>query len=434
MKKFFASIFLILGILLAIELGISYYVAGIVEQKFKDSIDLLNGNDVFSIDLVYFRKGALRSTAVTHIRYKPFENAKPIEVKHVFYNGPLIFTPSSDKLFQFKMAIVNSTPGELPKSVSLPFTSQAIIDYRGGIELTAAGNAFSVTHNQYMIKGTGWSFRSLLDNQWQNLNSEVEFPGITVDLMGTNLNFQKIKATFDQTITSEGDWPGKISIAIDNISDKAFLFELSNVQFMVNETIKSELLDFGWNLGFESLKLANTPYGPLSLDLQLNHLAMVVLKKLSQKSSGEPISDEMMSQLLQHSPEIIVNNASLSLPGGQIDLSMNFKVGGSDIKLPISKEMIENTLEGDFSLSIPKDMLKEWLSANIIKELGQDVNYQKLDPDHKKQYLEQQLALKLQKFSQDGIVTEKDKNYLIKMSISKGKWTVDGKEVTPPIS
>ena len=129
----------------------------------------------------------------------------------------------------------------------------------------------------------------------------------------------------------------------------------------------------------------------------------------------------------------------MSLPQGaiKVNLALSFSERESNSNnisanaaLPI--EMQRVGIDGEVSLTISKEVLKQMLTKSIQNGLVMQMEYEKLDPQKKQQELDMQVNVNLQQAIQNGTLVEKEGTYETKIIINKNNFIVNDKPIIVP--
>jgi uncharacterized protein YdgA (DUF945 family) len=436
MKKIASLILSLIVLVVVADLGAAYFIGAKAKQKFEELIAFANENHVLLYEVASYQQGIIKSDAVIHIKPR-FSNDtnKFLVVKQTIHHGPIILGASKEKFIDFQLAAVTTQPLELPPQIQAPFTTYIVFRFDGDIEAQTIGTAFIFKDPVSYISGPGWSSKIHITKNGTTRKGDFIIPELTVQIMGAPIIVKDIKLMIDQNRSSFDNWLGNISFGIGNISQKEQRAELANLNFEEKLIQTDQTIEITWSLDFSKLSAAALSYGPLQFKMQFANIDPEGLKLLTVLHGAGKIEvdknkqEEIFQKILLRRPKFTVLPSHLTLPQGDIKIDAELAVGGPGIKLPLDQGVIANTADGYFHAVVPKDILRQGLLMGISQELAKDPEFDKKTVDQKKQALDQQLDLKIQRLIQDGIMKESEKEYELKISIAKGKWIVNGKEV-----
>jgi len=417
MKKF-------IGIVIAlviVDLGATYYVGGMAEQKFIEMEKLLDKNKMISSETITYKRGFFKSSAETQFKFKYAGGEKVAKVEHIILHGPIVIDIHGDNKINFKLAVIKSYPLELSPSIKMPYRGNTSISYNGDITSQYEGDAFEIVKaNQYKIMGSGWTSIAYLTKKNTTMNGFINVPSVSVLINGVMVDIKKIELKFDQNLSKIGQWLGSHSLGFDSIEQKEMNVKVQNLKFSDNSNLTGELMNFLWKIDLEKVAFQQQNYGPLHLPIDISNIDPIVFNMMEQR--GSEASDKIKQQILSKKPTITIDEASLTLPEGDVKLMLKLQAGGPEITLPIDNAKVVKTINGEVEATLPKEILRKVLSTGLRNELVNDLNYQQMPPDQKGVYLNQQLDAKIQKLITDGLMVDKDTVYDIKITVVNGEY------------
>ncbi len=439
MRKILAAFGYLFIFLIVAQLVATYYVSGVVEEKFRKMELFLNETQVISSEIVSYDKGLFKSEVVTNIKFKLLHSVKLCQIKHTILHGPVIVTGDQKSPIELQLAIINSYPVEMLSSVNMPFTARTVLNYQGKVESVVEGKAFDIQRNQFKVTGSDWKSSIHITPDWLSFKGHIIFPETIVHSMGMALIIKDLGLNFDQNRSIFGNWLGDVSFTLGGISQKEKSLDISNFQFKEKSVLQGEAINVVWGVDLEKVGIADVVYGPLHVKILADNVDAKALQELSQTQKGNLTTEKQednFREFLLRRPKIMVDQSYLTLPQGSIRVDGELSLGGPDVTVPLKKEALEQTMDGKVSIVMPKEIFKQILASELQKEIAKQPDYEKMDDQKRKEELGKQIDLKIQKLTQDGVLTEKEKDYEINITIVKGKWTSSsGKELSsPPLS
>lgn len=424
MKKLFKFIIYSLVVLAAAEVGVTYYFSMQVEQKFRTIQKVLSENPVFSVEVIDYKNMVFISEATTVITFKQPQLEKPIQIKHKIFNGPITFNINNEKPVDFQLAIIQSTPeGDL--GTHLPFIATTVVDYQDNVESSIAGSAYSFGEQGIKLSGSKWMASYEIAKSANSFKWDVVFPEATVEYMGMPASIKDVEMHFDHAY-QDGNWLGSSSFLLKNVMGPNQMFEVDDFKFEEKSSAKDNLIDTAWLIELAKASFLADIYGPISIAIKVENIDSKALKILTKNVASQNMDEVQaaLEKLLMHKPRILIENASLALPQGNIQLNAEFSVGGVRAIGHISPEMLANSLEGSLNMVATKSLVEQGLSMILKPQLEANPDYQKMDPTQQKQALEQQIQLKLSKLKQNGTLVEKGNEYEVNIKMKDGQWVL----------
>jgi len=437
MKKVIFLVFSLIVLLIVADLGASYYVGLRAKQRFEQLVTFLNNNHLMTYEIISYHQGLLKSEAITQVKFKYIKDSnKYLKVKHTLLHGPIIIGGSVEKPVDFQLAVVNSQPIDLSPQVNVPFTTQTIFKFNQETETKTIGTAVTVLDPLFQISSPGWSSNTQINKHWQAMKGNIIIPEMTIQVMALPIVIKDIQLLFDQNRSDYGNWLGEVSLNVGNALQQEQGIEIANLKFKENVLLepKSQVMAITWNVDFNKVAIAKITYGPLHFALQLENIDPEALKLLSDFQNNISIDrqkqEEFVKKVLSKKPKLTITPSEILLPEGKMQIETTLTIGDANIGVPLEKENLMKTLDGNLHAIVPKEILRQGLLLGMTQEMQKDPDFQKMTEDQKKQALDQQLTVKIQKLVQDGVLTEKGTDYEIKISVVKGKWIVNGKELS----
>lgn len=437
MKKLFFVLLSFILALVAIESGAAYFFGLEAKKNFYNMEAFLSHNHFVSYEVISYDQGIFKSEAVTKVKLKFLDDPNNlIKVKHTILHGPIILGASREKSLDFQMSVIKSEPMEMPAPYRLSFVSQTIFKFNKEVETHTTGEAFNIKDPAFQISSSAWSSDSNITNNWSTIKGQFVLPELTVSVLGMPINIKDIKFQFDQHRSESGEWLGDVSFNMGDALQKDQAAEIANLQVKEGAVLENQVLNITWGLELGKAILSNVVYGPIHFNLQILNIdpeGLKLLAVLKGDAVDKKIEEEAYLKILLKRPTIIIKSTSITLPQGNIIVDAQLSVGGPDITLPLNQEMVATTIDGYCHAIVPKEILQQGLLTGLTQEMLKDPAYQAMTAEQKKEALDQQVTLKMQKLIQEGVVVEKEKEYEIKINIVKGKWVVNGQEITKPL-
>ena len=435
MKSFFKLILSLIVLCGIAVLGSTYYVSKEVEKRFRalSEFAVTESNGLLDIKVYSYDVGLLKSSAITSVTCKIGQKLEAIQVKHTIWNGPVIYTGEKNKAVALELAVIESHLENLPKNYQMDLTTKMIVHYNGEIDAETTMESFSIENEQIKISGPSWKQKTHISKLNVMDNATVEAPSFLIEYKDIHdlVGFENIKISLKNAVEA-GKKSKQGVVSYSKMSEKITNLQLSEVDLSWNTTIIADIMDTQWNIQCRELKLGDKTYGPLQLKAEYNHIDETVLRDLLLHQPGVNPMD-LLQRFLSKKPTLIIKDTHVSIEAGKIDLDLLLSIGGADLQLPINKETLKATLDGRFKMDLPKSTFVNFLNTHLEQNMARTDDYKKLDDAHKKQALLQQMDLKIKKLKEDGVLVENNDIDTITISIDKGRWVVDGKEVANPV-
>lgn len=443
MKKLTSSIIGVVVALAILDGGASYYIGIKGKARFEQLIAFANENHGPFYQILSYQRGIFKSEVITEIN---FLNVAQTKIKHTIYHGPIIIGASKSKPLNMQLAVIRSEPIEMSPTLNIPFTAYTIFKFNGLTKTETTGTAFEIKRPNYQITSPGWTTHSKISKDLRQIEGDFSLPEITIQVMGMPVVLKDIRIHTKQNRESFDLWLGDFMFSMGDALQKDQKIEISQLKLEIDAAPSNQAVNFTWGLDFSKLAMAALAYGPLHFKMEIANLDPEGLKMMSapQKNIGAKSDPQVaiqekarmegaLQKLLLKQPKLTILPGQITIPQGDIKVDAQLTVGGPDIILPIDKDNILKTMDGYFHAVAPKDILRQGLTAGVMQELQKDPNFLQMTTEQKQQHMNQQLDLKIQKLKADGILTEQANEFDIKITITKGRWVVNGKEVEHPL-
>lgn len=445
MKKLTSSIIGVVVALVILDGGASYYIGIKGKARFEELVAFANEIHGPFYQILSYQKGIFKSEVITTTTINVL-NAPTLKVKHTIYHGPIIFGASKKRPLDMQLAVIRSEPVEMSPTLNIPFTTYSVFKFNGVTKTETTGTAFEIKRPNYQISSPGWTTQAKISKDLRQVEGDFILPEITVLAMGMPVVFKDIRILTKQNRESFDLWLGDFKFSMGDAIQKDQKIEISQLKLEMGAQPSNQVVNFTWGLDFTKVSMAALAYGPLHFKMEIANIDPEGLKLLSSNEKNVSVKSDpqvatqekarvenALQKILLKQPKVTILPGQITIPQGDIKVDAQLTVGGPDIILPIDKDNVLKTVDGYFHAVAPKDILRQGLIAGVMQEMQKDPNFLKMTPEQKQQLMNQQLDLKIQKLKADGIVTEKENEFDIKISITKGKWVVNGKVVEHPL-
>lgn len=149
-----------------------------------------------------------------------------------------------------------------------------------------------------------------------------------------------------------------------------------------------------------------------------------------------------LPKLFSKGAEFEISKLSLKLPQGMIDGNLLITLPKGDSSNPF--ELIQKT-QGNAKLKMPIEVVKQLMQQSIMQQMAKQPEMQQAliqqlqnsqgqsnqaEPTPE-QIAAMQVDKQINELEQSGLITVDGKDYVIEMSLSEGKFTVNGKPFDP---
>ncbi len=353
-----------------------------------------------------------------------------LQINHTISNGPVIFSnPKEGKPFELALAIVKSSAIGLPSYINMPTVTKTVLDFQGNIDTVLQGKSFTIKRQLNEVSGTEWQSSIHLNKDHSVYKLNINFPEIVAQSSGLTLLIKHVALDSHQTKSTYGNWLGDLSFLVGSAIEKTLGFEFSNLQLNGNSTIRNDVIDVTTKAELPKISISNVAYGPAIMNLKMLDLDAEAMHALQEIKSNGKIPDVVLRKFLLRRPKLIIENTQFPSSQGQINLQADLAVGGEGLTDPIQMAAVRDTLDGKLMVLMPKDLFKMISGSVLTQTIKAEPEIQKLDSAQQEQAVALRLEQKIQSMLQAGILVDKATNYEVRISIIKGKWIANDKEM-----
>ena len=415
MKNFFNYLVCISVLFLVGLSGATFYISMDIEKMFyKKELFTYGNNVVFYNKIISYKKGLFESNAVTEVKLLNFPTV--IKMHHTILHGPIIFTKDSKKPIDFKFAIINSYIDKSANTaIPISFVISTVLNYKKEIESTTnssfpkyegrinssfpkdANNLVQIanwllesfiriTNNHVDFKCTA-SFSSALA---KHLGDELVVEGVNIKVNQTAEGVDlgaAIKA--NQTVGSFESGEGNVAIDVKKIIQKQQETEITNLKLNETNTVKNKILNNSFDLDIEKIINKNEIYGPMHFKFLLENINLSQISNPQPELKPRSLRDltASLAALLLKKPKLIIDNSYLSFPNGaiKVNLVLSFsELESNSNNISANADLMQRVgMDGEVSLTISKEVLKQMITKSIQNGLVMQMEYEKLDPQKK---------------------------------------------------
>jgi len=477
MKRVIGIVVILLVIAIA-EIGGSYYVGGLAEQKYRHLITLMNDTPGVQAEVVSYERSWFKSQAVVKIHSFEGTQLLPSTILH----GPVIIDPSLTVPVQFQLAVLKTviTPHS-PLLFGMPGPINLIMPFSffGEIHFQLLQKPVDYQGNKIYISSQGLEGGGRISKNFDTYLVETYYPNVIVrenkEKVGPQVEFQGFKTDFKFQHLSDTEKRLEAHYELDKILGEQGLpgsLEALMMNHVLN--IHPTMLDGEFEMGLKSIAFLTNQLGPGHIKIKFNNIdkaAAISLFKnglMIQNKSNPPsaatgpstgttgpspstpptapstdattppdLGKKNLIDLLSKRPHFTLEDFNVTLPEGTITAKGDIAIGGPEFNNVPDPDKISDillqTLEGNFDAVMPKTLLRAMVKNRVAGDLSRDPQFQTFDLTQREIAIETQVNQFMAVLSKNGILNEKDtENYEIKLSFSKGHWMVEGKPVELP--
>ncbi|HAT6957866.1 TPA: DUF945 family protein [Legionella pneumophila] len=473
-----------LVIILAVLILGGYYGMGILtERTVKKTVEVINQSNGLFADIQQYKRGWFCSDALVKWRLhvpervvkdddgklqttpaQDYEMEMPIKI----YHGPIIY---ANKQVRFGMGFAQTVfpfPEKYNQQFNELFSQDSekpqlnlsiFVNYlnKSTVELSIPSFKLIAKDGNGKFNWMGMDSTTSMSSNLDKVEGEIEFDGAEFSKDDTKLSLGKVTSEYDLHKTTTGLYLGQASFSLPSLAvvvKDQKMFEISELTLSSSSDIEDNLFSTHFSAVLKSLFANGQNYGPGEVEMSLRNLDAEVLAKINEQANAmqRGTDQERQQALMAMLPELPklfskgaefeISKLSLKLPQGMIDGNLLITLPKGDSSNPF--ELIQKT-QGNAKLKMPIEVVKQLMQQSIMQQMAkqpemQQALIQQLQSSQgqsnqaeptPEQIASMQVDKQINELEQSGLITVDGKDYVIEMSLSEGKFTVNGKPFDP---
>lgn len=482
----------LLVILVVVVLGSYYSMGYLTERNVKQTIANLNQVNGLFADIEQYKRGWFTAEATINWNFHvPERVAKTngeshtvpaqdysIQVPLNIYHGPIIF---SDSGLRFGLGYAHASvklPEKYAKQLDELFTVVSerpklslslFVSYLNNTDVKLGVPAFKLAakDGDGEIEWQGMSSTTALTGDLNKIKGEFNIEGFRLSREKTEISLNNFNTSYNLYHSPAGLLLGTAGVSLPSFvisSGQNKVFAVDEFSLTTKNEVKADLFNSSLEASLTKLVADGKNYGPGRLEIFLRNLDAEVLAKINaQAAAAQGGTDAERRQallatlpelpkLFGKGPELEIKELTFTFPQGTIEGHMLVSMPeGDDSANPF--QMIQK-IKGNGKLSIPEEVLKEFMRESAKKRLLQKPDVQQaliqqmqknsepqpdgtvdVQPDTEPADLDQlaevQVKQNLEKLTQTGLLVKQDSVYVVEFNLEDGKFTVNGKPFNP---
>jgi uncharacterized protein YdgA (DUF945 family) len=464
-------------ILAALILG-GYYGMGILTEKtIKKNIKILEQSNGVRAEIQNYDRGLYSADALIkwnlHIPARQVTDANgsnqtipaqdytmsmPLKIYHgpiIYANGHLRFGLGyAESVFPFPHEYnaefdsnfsSQSTKPQLNLSIFVNYLNQSTLDSQ-----VPAFKLFSKQGNgRFDWLGMNWT--TTMSSGLKKIRGTITFDGAHLSKEDVKADLGKVSSDYDLHETLSGLYLGDANLNLPSFNMVAKgekLFEINDLKLRSDSDIEQHLFNSNFTLSIKSLFANAKNYGPGSLVVALRNIDADVLARINQQTNAMQNGTEIQRQqaiiaLLPELPKLFskgaefeISKLNLVIPQGTIEGNLFVSLPREDNANPF--ELMQK-MQGNAKLRIPAAAIKELMERSVLQQIAKQpelkqqlqANQAAATPNQAVLTTEQlasaQADKQLSKLQQNGLIMVQGTDYLVEITLSQGKFTVNGK-------
>lgn len=420
---------IVLIALLCVDLGAVYYISNVAENRYRETMNLMNEIPGVTVEVLSYEKGFFKSKAKLAVQI--FNQSQTVESK--IYHGPIIFKKTEDTFpIQFQLALVHNQLQDHAQ----PMHWTILFPYIGGAKMHSHNTAYTLDKENLLVQSQGWDFDGQVSRDWREYQLMSHSPEFSISNKGENQAFFTIQGIefntkykndlhskftevvyrFDKILVP------KQSLALDNLSLKGeFLTKESTMDTLFAISLKN-ISVIGQGRPTQMVQL-----GPESIQLRVENIDLEAIKMLYRNANGGMNKEsleikEILNKILARKLNVFIEKTEMSLPNGRAFLEAKLTMGGTPLADPTILTEIFNTIDGDVFARVTKTLLREGITQLQLQTSMKDPNFIALPAEQKETSVNEDVDDFIRLLVENKTLKETEKEYEIHLKIEKGKW------------
>lgn len=479
--KRLAGLIIILAVLI---LG-GYYGMGVVtEHTVRKDIEIINQSNGLFAQIEHYNRGWFKSDAQIkwrlhlpeHIVKDDQGNARTVAAQDyelqmpvLIHHGPIIFGKKGTHFGMGYAETVLLFPKQYNEKFDELFSKESMkpkmdlsifVNYlnKSTLELSFPSFTLVSKDGKAHFNWMGMNSTTKLTSDLHKIEGDVVIDGLKMTKDDAEVNLGKVLTDFNLHQTPAGLYLGNANFSLPALNvvvkDKKLL-ELSDFTLNSDSDIEQNLFSTHFNASLKALKAHESTYGPFNLELSLRNLDADVLAEINKQASALQNGSEAERQkallailpqvpkLFNKGAEFEVSQMSMTVPEGTIDGSLLVSLPKGENANPF--ELIQK-IHGTAKVTMPKVLVKQLLQQSLMQQMSKQPELQQAliqqmqsaqpqeasaAPPSTEQLAGMQADKQLASMEQNGLMIAKDSNYVVDVSLDKGRFVVNGKPFDP---
>lgn len=469
-----------IALLVMIVGGAPYFTGYLVETKFRDVIPVISDMGTVSVKLVKYQRGWWRSYAQTEVTLgdnyaakllDPIDKLTPAQkaalkkvgmtvvLDHEICHGPFVKGLTSSWMdWRFALAVFRSKV-ELSEDtralIDQIFSQKKLLNIQGLISIDGAVRVqfenFPFTFKVGNVEIVDWKGASGewdLSRDMKHFLGKLTFSGLTVQQEKTAISFSNFMIQYDEGITPEALWVGKISgtcelLAFKDLVNPVNNVELNNVQLGTSSDSQNGMVEGELSLSIATIKILDKVSGPLTMQFLAKKIDAQFLKDflsfsrrvqgMSSQADQVKLAQklvEKISDFLKNRPEVQMSDFSLKTAQGDVKAKCSFALGGENAHNMNNTMQIVQSISAHAEGILPKALLLEMLEQQYMQKVDPQPGMtadevKKIGSDKAKDVIDAAVR--------DGYLVEQGDQYTAQWEFSAGQLKVNGKPMAFPL-
>ena len=420
-------------------LATSYYSGIKIQEAFEQNAQAWSAEDGFSVEVLEYERGWIRSHAKTLWSFAGEEEFHEIQVTHDMLHGPWPMGKAAKVISRFLLP--ESSEPQLVDALQsrAPLEWTTIANWSGQTTHTLASPQFAATFQDGSTLVWGG-----LQAQW-DLSAErnhakgfMRMPELRVQVEdGSVMDVDNAEFTFDTAIPEgHGFWVGPTTLNIGAMdvqdTESQTYLKLQKLAAQAGNTLQEGLLQSSLGLQLAQLQTQAYNVNNVALNMQLKHVnALWFDQFIHWMQAGSDIQNmpwlNSLPQLLAGKPEISVSELTMGSEDGPISLSARLAYVGTEPEAFNPLGDLEGQLQTEMPMSALAMMLESKVRNDYL-ELLEQMNHD-LEEAELQAAVEDGLEKRLDTLLGQGVFIVEEMQAKAALSFSGGELKLNGQPI-----
>lgn len=395
MKKLAIGVLSTGALALAGGLVTSYYMGGKIQQTLQQTAQAWSTEDSFSVRLLNYDRGIVRSQATTLWSFAGEESPNDITVTHDIVHGPWPMGKAARVVSRFQLPPESESKLMQALQRQPPLEWTAVADWSGASTHSLHSPAFdSVFEDGSALTWGGLRGEWALTAQRNAVQGFLRMPTLAVKVEDGNLmEMQDTEITFDAHLAEHHTfWSGPVAMKVGTIAvrdpEADTQFKIEGLDISSSTTLQDTLVDMGLDMRVTQVAMPQYKLDKVDLSVQLNNVDASWLDEMMLWPQQHLEEDEQLPSMLRSlpvllagKPEIVIDRFGMVTPEGPAQMSAHIAYVGQQ---PEAFNPVTD-LHARLRATLPKTIVTQLLDSKVrsdylelLERLEQDFNDEEL--------------------------------------------------------
>ena len=439
MKKLAIGVLSAGALAVAGALGTSYHMGGHIQQALEETTTAWSSEDGFSVRIVEYERGIVRSKAKTLWTFATGEEIYELPVTHDIMHGPWPMGKAAKVITRFALP-ADSEPQLLQAlQEQPPLEWSTTASWSGETEHSLSSPQFTAQFEDgSTLSWGGLKAQWTLSAQRNAAKGMLNMPLLRVKVEdGTSLDMQDSAVTFDAHVPENlSFWSGPSSVKIGQLAvhntETESQWQLQGLSIQSDTSLQNNLVHMALNSHVATLELPEFKLDDLALEMHAKQIdgqwlntLMLWMQRNTYDDSDQvtsPLQD--LPMLLAGKPEIALTRLGMRTPEGPAEMSARIAYVGqapeafnpaTDLHVQMHAQLPKTILAYVLDSKVRSDYL------DLLQQLEQELNEEQLQAA-----VDDGVDKRLQGLLELGAIKDSGTTFSADLELKQGELTLNG--------